>query len=141
MVIYNFNDSENAFSDINYLIASKQFEYNEFETKTISATKVRKSSFAELYLIKILKSLFKNTIDLKEEYNQYYSEEYDTWADYLYNKELLDNDEIKLLFSNLDDKKTIYKFDIAMLSYTVESLLQHDEHILEKINQMIKDFE
>lgn len=138
MKIYSFDKSENSISNISYLTACPQFNYFEFEAKIIAKANVRKNSFAELYLSKILKALFKDIKDLKQEYHEFYAKEYDSCEEYLYNKELLDIDEIDLLLSELPAENTIYRLDISMSSYNIDTLLQYDETILEKINQMLE---
>lgn len=137
MKIYNFVEDEDTISRIYYFIAPKTFEYYNFEKKIIEMSNVRKDSLAEKYLTFIFKSMFKYLIDLKKDYDDYYNLEYNSFEDYLYNKELLETNDINTLMNDLNEKETVYLANIALSSYNADNLFAYDEDIIKKINQLL----
>ena len=78
-----------------YCIAPKDIDFNTYLEKFLELSKVRKNSFAEKYLKKIYNCVFTGYVDMKKMYAKYYIDEYGSFEKYLYNKELLNNNEIK----------------------------------------------
>lgn len=122
----------------NYCIADDGFVYEELKKRISDAFHLRKDSFAEFYSKRIFQSFFQYARNLKEEYIAYYRQEYDSFADYLYKKELLDWEYIEIL--NLGENQTLLKLNTDLTSYNANSLIDYDEeNSIEILNQALKE--
>lgn len=122
----------------NYCIADDGFVYEELEKRISDAFHLRKDSFAEFYSKRIFQCLFQYTRNLKEEYMEYYRQEYDCFVDYLYKKELLDWKYIEIL--NLGERQTLLKLNTNLTSYNADNLIEYDEgKSIEILNQALKE--
>lgn len=122
----------------NYCIADDGFVYEELEKGISDAFHLRKDSFAEFYSKRIFQSFFQYARDLKKEYMAYYRQEYDSFDDYLYKKELLDWKYIEIL--NLGERQTLLKLNTNLASYNADNLIDYDEENgIEILNQALKE--
>lgn len=122
----------------NYCIADDGFVYEELEKRISDAFHLRKDSFAEFYSKRIFQCLFQYTRNLKEEYMEYYRQEYDSFVDYLYKKELLDWEYIEIL--KLGERQTLLKLNTNLTSYNADNLIEYDEGKgIEILNQALKE--
>lgn len=120
-----------------YCIAGRGFSYEKLKKKVTSKLKMRKNSFSQMYSLKILKDLFEYTQDLKQEYLDFYSEEYEDFLIYLYQKELIDEDAIQSF--GLQDDQTLLKLRMDMSNYNASSLIGYDDdNNLEILNEVLK---
>lgn len=115
---------------------------NGFSQKTLEAylsrnLKMREGSFAAQYTKKIFRDLFKYARDLKQEYQDYYAQEYDSFEAFLYHKELWRHTCIDSLA--LSPEETVLELQIHQSSYNTDSLLDYDENGLAIINQMLEE--
>ncbi|MDU6636193.1 MAG: hypothetical protein E6481_14425, partial [Clostridium perfringens] len=58
---------------------------------------MRKDSFGEYYVKRILNNILSGGINLTEFYEKYYKNEYSSFIQFLYNKELIDYEDIEKL--------------------------------------------
>lgn len=124
-------------SSKNYCIAENGFIYEEVEKRISDAFHLRKDSFAEAYTKRIFQAFFQYAIDIRKEYMDFYKQEYDSFSDYLYKKELLGWEDIALL--NLSEHQTLLKLNIHLTSYNTDNLIDYDEKIgMEIINQALE---
>ena len=73
-----------------YCKACNGFSYEKLNLALDVKLSMRQNSFAERYSKKIFQILFQNAIDLKQQYEKYYAEEYESFEKFLYQKELWD---------------------------------------------------
>lgn len=97
---------------------------------------MRKGSFAEKYVIKILSDLLFGAIDLKRKYQKYYANEYKSLSEYLYKKELLEKEMIDAL--NLNESETIWKLRFATNNYSIKEIIGYEDENLGIINQTLE---
>ena len=97
---------------------------------------MKEDSFAEKYVIKILTDLLSGAIDLSEKYRRYYSEEYESFEDFLYKKELFETEDIRKLELGIDDYLWMLRFTTN--SYSVKSILGYEDENLPIINQTLE---
>lgn len=98
---------------------------------------MKEDSFAEKYVIKILTDLLSGAIDLSEKYRRYYSEEYESFEDFLYKKELFEPEDIRKLELGIDDYLWMLRFTTTN-SYSVKSILGYEDENLPIINQTLE---
>ncbi len=98
---------------------------------------MREGSFAAQYTKKILGDLFKYARDLRQEYQDYYAQEYDSFEAFLFHKELWRHAWIDSLALHPDE--TVLELHIHQSSYNTDSLLDYDETGLAIINQMLEE--
>ena len=75
-------------------------------------------------------------MNLKKEYMDYYMQEYDNFKIYLYQKELLEKNEIALLM--LNDNQTVLKLQPSLNNYNVKSIIENDENIVKILNEILE---
>lgn len=115
---------------------------NGFSIKTLKAylsrnLEMREGSFAAQYTEKIFRDLFKYARDLRQEYQDYYVQEYDSFEAFLYHKELWRHTCIDSLA--LVPEETVLELQTHQSSYNTDSLLNYDESGLAIINQMLEE--
>lgn len=123
--------------DSYYCCAAKNYSFSEFISEIKKRINAVENSFAYNYSLKIYFQLFRYADDLLQIYNNYYASEYDSFKLYLYQKELLDEDEIESLY--IDDEHTILKLNYQLNNYNVDTLFHYDENNLELINKALGD--
>jgi len=124
-------------SDKCYCIANDSFVYEELEKRISDGLHLQKDSFAEFYSKRIFQAFFQYAKDLKREYMAYYQQEYENFADYLYKKELLDWEHIKIL--DLSGCQTLLKLNINLTSYNADNLIEYEEKGIDILNQALKE--
>lgn len=97
---------------------------------------MRKGSFAEKYVVKIITDLLTGAINLGEKYSKYYIEEYDSFDDYLYKKELFEKETIKKL--NLQSNETLWMLRFTTNNYSIKDLIGYEDENLQIINQTLE---
>lgn len=121
----------------NYCIAEDEFVYEELEKRISDTFHLRKDSFAEVYSKRIFQAFFQYARDLKKEYIDFYKQEYDSFSDYLYKKELLDWEYIGIL--NIGEGQTLLKLITDLTSYNTDNLIDYDEKTgMEILNQALE---
>lgn len=97
---------------------------------------MRKESFAEKYVVKILSDMLMGAIDLKREYQKYYSKEYASLAEYLYKKQLFEKETIDQL--NLSECETLWKLQFNRNNYSIKDIIGYEDQNLGVINQTLE---
>ncbi len=113
---------------------------NISKEKFLSHAKVTKGSYFYKRLESIYIALTSSTVNLENEYIQYYSE-YNTFSDFLYHKySHLDDDTRNAILDKLDTKKYTllrgYFFELS--DYNLHTIMEYSEEFLEKINKLLK---
>lgn len=121
-----------------YCIAPNNTDFNTFLEKFLKLAMVRTNSFAEMYLKKIYNCVFTGYIDIKKMYTKYYIDEYESFEKYLYNKELLNNNEIKKINKYCKKGNSIYKLNIDSNSYNISGYFKYDENLIKNFNLLIE---
>lgn len=117
-----------------YLKTEFGFDLLLFVEKVRANSGMKKDSFADRYVIKIVSDLLIGAVDLGKKYQKYYSMEYDTFTQYLYKKEMFDNSLIERF--NLQETETIWK-----LRSKNDTIIGYKNENLEIINQALELFE
>lgn len=120
-----------------YCTAENGFSYDVFNTKLEATLHMRKDSFAERYSQKIFHTLFQSAVDLRQEYLDYYAEEYETFEYFLYQKKLLEKEDIQELA--LAENQTVLELTPTRYSYNISILLEYEESGIAILNRMLED--
>lgn len=120
-----------------YCIMNDSFAYEELKGRISDAFNLRKESFAEFYSKRIFQAFFQYARDLKKEYLEYYRQEYESFADYLYIKELLNWAEIEIL--DLGEHKTLLKLNTNLASYNADNLIEYEGNSIDILNHVLKE--
>lgn len=123
--------------ELYYCVARKLFSLEKFERELCKHLSMRENSFAYSYSLKIFRDFFRYYKDLRQEYQDCYVEEYDDFETYLYQKELLDRDEIALF--ELNQNQTLLKLRPSFNSYNVESIVNYDEEGVKILNRVLEE--
>ena len=121
-----------------YCVAPNNIDFNTYLEKFLKLSRVRKNSFAENYLKKIYKCAFTGYVDMKKMYIKYYIDEYESFEKYLYNKKLLNNNEIKEIRKYCKEGDSIYKLNIDSNSYNISGYFKYDENLIRNFNLLIE---
>lgn len=103
---------------------------------------MRKDSFAEQYSLKIFRDLFRYARDLRQEYEEYYREEYDSFSEFLYKREFWEVPDIKKVA--LTESETVLKLRVSSSSYNLDTLLSYDEYdnsFIEIVTQILEEID
>lgn len=117
-----------------YLILPKDIDCSDLLSEICSNTGMRRGSFADSQVIRIFKNLLGEAENLHHIYDDYYSEEYDSFKDYLYKKENCSKDFIK----TLSDNETVYILRYSINNYSIRDIIGYEEENLGIINQMMQ---
>lgn len=128
-----------SFEEAYYCVVRKHFSLEDFERNLGQHLDMRENSFAYSYSLKIFRDFFRYAKDLRQDYQDYYAQEYDNFETYLYQKELLEQDDIALF--KLDQEHTLLKLRPAFNSYNVENIIRYDEEGIKILNQILENFE
>lgn len=97
---------------------------------------MKKGSFAEGYVVKILTDLMFGAVDLGEKYRRYYFEEYESFEEYLYKKELLETETIQSIRLRPDESLWMLRF--TSNNYSIKSILGYEDENLQAINKTLE---
>lgn len=114
----------------------KGFNMQKLEEALSNRLSMRKSSFSEQYSLKIFRDLFRYARDLRQEYEEYYREEYDSFSEFLYKREFWKASDIKE--AALAENETVLKLRISSNSYNLNTLLEYDGSFIEMIIQTLE---
>lgn len=120
-----------------YCLVNDSFAYEELKGRISDALHLRKDSFADFYSKRIFQAFFQYARDLKKEYLEYYRQEYESFADYLYIKELMNWADIEIL--DLGEHKTLLKLDTNLASYNADNLVEYEGNSIDILNQVLKE--
>lgn len=113
---------------------------NISKERFLSLARVKQGSYFYKRLESIYIALTSSTINLEDEYTNYYSE-YNTFADFLYHKYPRLSDDIRNeILEKIDTKKYIllrgWFFELS--DNNLHTLMEYSEEFLEKINKLLK---
>ena len=120
-----------------YCKAKIEFSFHALEAVLDETLHMRKESFAERYSMKIFRALFQNAFDLRQEYQDYYAEEYESFERFLYQKKLWNPEDIRQL--DLTPDQTVLKLSPIQCSYNIDNLLEYGESGIDIINRTLED--
>lgn len=120
----------------------KGFNMQKLEEALRNQLSMRKDSFAEQYSLKIFRDLFRYARDLRQEYEEYYREEYDSFSEFLYKREFWEVPDIKKVA--LTESETVLKLRVSSSSYNLDTLLSYDEYdnsFIEIVTQILEEID
>lgn len=120
----------------------KGFDMQKLEEALSNRLSMRKGSFSEKYSLKIFRDLFRYARDLRQEYQEYYREEYGSFSEFLYKKEFWEASSIKK--AALTESETVLKLRISSNNYNLDTLLGYDEYdnsLIEIITQVLEEID
>lgn len=122
-----------------YCVASEEYSIEKLEQELHKRAGVRKDSFAEQYTRKIFMDLFRYAKNLREEYLEFYREEYKNFEEYLYQKELWEKWEIREL--QLDETKTVLQLRYNLNNYNAGSIVGYgvEKEGLDMLNRILAE--
>lgn len=115
-----------------YLIAPEGVEMNRIIKVVYDNTGMRKNSFADLQVQKIFSDLLYCAVDLKYNYKRYYIEEYDSFREFLYQKETMEYELIDSIY--LRENDTLWKLRYQINSYNVRDIIGYENENLSMLN-------
>lgn len=119
-----------------YLIAPKGKQMKEIIEAVCENTGMRKNSFADLQVKIIISDLFHCAEDLKYNYNKYYIEEYDTFEEFLYKKETME--ESFIMSINLQENDTLWRLRYEINSYSIRDIIGYENQNLSVLNRFLE---
>lgn len=120
-------------SDDDYYLITPEMVKMEIILKAIcNNTGMKKNSFADLEVNKIFSDLFSNAVDLKDIYNKYYAEEYDSFKKFLYNHETMENEFIDTI--NLSENETLWDLKYHINNYGIKDIIGFNNENLPILN-------
>ena len=115
-----------------YLITPEGVGLNRIIKVVCDNTGMRKNSFADLQVKKIFSDLLYCAVDLKSNYRKYYVEEYDSFREFLYQKETMEYELIDSM--HLQENDALWKLRYQMNSYSVKDIIGYDNENISMLN-------
>lgn len=97
---------------------------------------MKKGSFAENYVVKIISDLLNGAINLGDRFTKYYFDEYDSFETYLYKKELFESEMIEKL--ELKPDETLWMLRMLTNNYSIRDIIGYEDENLQIINQTLE---
>lgn len=119
-----------------YLIAREGLEMCGILEILSNHTGMRKDSFADIQVKRIFSDLFCGAVDLRACYRKYYIKEYDTFRDFLYQKEMLEYGVIDSL--KLQEDEALWELKYTISGYSVRDLIGYENENLSLFNDFLK---
>ncbi len=99
-------------------------------------TGMRKDSFADMQVKRIFSDLFRGAVDLKASYRKYYIKEYDTFREFLYQKETLEYGAIDSM--ELREGEALWELKYTINGYNVRDLIGYENENLPLFNDFLE---
>ena len=99
-------------------------------------TGMRKDSFADMQVKRIFSDLFRGAVDLKACYRKYYIKEYDTFREFLYQKETLEYGSIDSM--ELREGEALWELKYTINGYNVRDLIGYENENLPLFNDFLE---
>ncbi len=119
-----------------YCVASNDYDYLAFIDAIERKINAVENSFVFNYSKKIFTELFRYADDLLKNYTLYYKQEYSGFYNYLYQKEMLDDDELSLVY--VDESHTILKLNPNLNNYNITNLFDLDDKYIDLLNEVLE---
>lgn len=126
-----------ASDDSFYFLVDKTITVNFILKKIDEYSGMRKGSFADFYVKKIINQLLRGASNLSDIYSKYFVDEYESFDEYLFKKELFDMELLDKISSFKN--ASIWKLNLSCNDYSVKNLLNYDIDIKHIIEKMIED--
>lgn len=120
-----------------YLIAPEGLEMDILLGILSSRTGMRKDSFADMQVKRIFLDLFCGAVDLMDCYRKYYIKEYDSFREFLYQKETLEYDTIDSI--GLQKGETLWELRYTISGYGVRDLIGYENENLPLFNHFLEE--
>lgn len=121
-----------------YLRIQRESKIEEILEHIIENTGMRKGSFADKYVVKIMTGILYGAVDQRVRYERYYSKEYISFKDYLYNKELIDRNTIETLA--LQENETLFMLCLTDNDYSITNIIGYEDENLSLINRLLGSY-
>ena len=122
--------------DLYFLKTDLEFSINTFIEIIKKNNGMKKRSFAEDYTVKILKNLIFGAVDLRENYTKYYFEEYESFEEYLYKKELFEMETIQSI--KIRSNESLWMLRFIRNDYSIKTILGFEDENLQTINKTLE---
>ena len=99
-------------------------------------TGMRTDSFADMQVKRIFSDLFRGAVDLKACYRKYYIKEYDTFREFLYQKETLEYGAIDSM--ELREGEALWELKYTINGYNVRDLIGYENENLPLFNDFLE---
>lgn len=119
-----------------YLIAPQGVELNKIMQAVNDHTGMRAGSFADLQVKRIFSDLFRGAMDLWSIYGNYYIEEYDSFREFLYQREGMEYESIDSI--QLQKEDTLWKLRYGINNYGVKDLIGYENENISILNHFLK---
>lgn len=119
-----------------YCVASNTYDYSAFIAAILIKIHAIENSFVFNYSKKIFTELFRYADDLLMNYTLYYKDEYSNFYSYLYQKEMIDKDELSLIY--VDESHTILKLNPDLNNYNLTNLFDFDDRYIDLLNEVLE---
>lgn len=113
------------------------FALQKLENCLDERLEMRKGSFAEQHSKRIFCDLFFYARDLRQEYTDYYAQEYDNFEQFLYQKELWKRQDIDAL--ELMSDQTVLELRTDLRNYNADTLMDYEESGMKMINHVLEE--
>jgi hypothetical protein len=124
-------------------VSRKQLCISDFKEIFIKQCGTKKESFTHKYMLRIFDALFKCSLNLNEEYNEFYKYEYKTFSEFLYKKEMISNILIEQIKEDYSENFFLLKLAPEIYNYNFLNLYNYEENsrFIENINSMFVNIE
>ena len=119
-----------------YLISSEGKTSSEILDSILSNAGMRKNSFAEDQIKLLFSNLLHGAVDLKKIYKGYYIDEYDSFREFLYQKETLEYSWIDSL--QINEMQTLWEIRYWLNDYGIRDLIGYEQENLKMINEFLE---
>lgn len=119
-----------------YCVASDTYDHFAFIAAIRDKIHAIDNSFVYNYSLKIFTELFRYADDLLKNYTLYYKQEYSNFYNYLNQKEMLDDDELSLIY--VDESHTILKLNPDLNNYNLTNLFDFDNRYIDLLNEVLE---
>lgn len=125
-----------ATEDNYYLIAPDGVDMKRILNMVCEHTGMRKGSFADLEVQEIFSDLFRCAVNLKYSYRKYYIEEYDSFREFLYQKETMEYEQIDSM--NLQDDDTLWELRDGVNRYGIKDIIGYENENILMLNRFLE---
>lgn len=119
-----------------YLIAPQGVRLNRIMQAVNDHTGMRAGSFADQQVKRIFSDLFRSAMDLRSLYGNYYIEEYDSFREFLYQREGIEYVFIDSM--QLQEEDTLWKLRYGINNYGIKDLIGYENENISVLNCFLK---
>lgn len=119
-----------------YLVAPEGADMKRILKAVCEHTGMRKGSFADREVQKIFSDLFQCAVDLKYSYRKYYIEEYESFREFLYQKETMEYEQIDSM--NIQEEDTLWELRDGVNRYGVKDMIGYENENIPMLNRFLE---